>query len=497
MPQAHRSAELRFAALLGLAALVCAALALALAAGRAVSPAYGLIALLGAVAVGVLARAVAAGRLLEPLPLVAGVTLLAFVLRPLQLLLSEDELRLYRPPVGSVQALLEVRNQEIARFVTQQLSAPFDEVLVRGLLAVALFFVLFLAGYASRTARDLSRRAGRVAAGADALDLRPSIAVLLSLGLVAQIAVLASLGGPGAAAEGILHRRAGDVGYELSLTAAFPVTALVLWAAFHPPSTGRARLLFGAALADVTVFYLLLGSRALVMMPFFLLALVRHHLYRPWSLRALAAAFLAGLVLSSAYLAVRQATVNDSLAGALRHAPAYVADPRGVVNDNTAFDGLLGVVAIYGVSEPHGNGRSARDAVLSYVPRRLYAGKPEGGDIAFRKLLWGDAYEGGRPYGVIGALYLDFGWAGVAGGGLALGLLARVLLGLVREGAARPGRRLRVALFAMGMLVLYELLIGVWSIALGFLLQLAVPLTLALAIAWRVRWWRSAPRVAS
>ena len=60
---------------------------------------------------------------------------------------------------------------------------------------------------------------------------------------------------------------------------------------------------------------------------------------------------------------------------------------------------------------------------------------------------------------------------------LLVGIVARALLGLLRGPAV--GRAYRVALYAIGLVILYELVVDTLSLALGFVLTLALPFLIA------------------
>ena len=59
-------------------------------------------------------------------------------------------------------------------------------------------------------------------------------------------------------------------------------------------------------------------------------------------------------------------------------------------------------------------------------------------------------------------------------GALLIGVLARALLGLAAP-AATPGREYRVALYAIGLVIVYTLVVDTFSLALGYVLTLALP----------------------
>ena len=51
------------------------------------------------------------------------------------------------------------------------------------------------------------------------------------------------------------------------------------------------------------------------------------------------------VVFAAGLLGVRQATERETIGEALGSAPAYIVDPRGVLNDMTEFDGVFTATA--------------------------------------------------------------------------------------------------------------------------------------------------------
>ena len=72
-------------------------------------------------------------------------------------------------------------------------------------------------------------------------------------------------------------------------------------------------------------------------------------------------------------------------------------------------------------------------------------------------MVWGGDHCRAAPTAV-GDLWIDFGFPGVALGALLIGVLARALLGLAAP-AATPGRDYRVALYAIGLVIVYTLVV--------------------------------------
>lgn len=422
------------------------------------------------------------GRLVEPLPVVAGVVLTAFAGRALQLVRGVDELRSFRPSSGDLSTGFDLRSQEIALYMTRKLTVPPETALARALAALTLFAVAVGIAYRSAPGRRLAERAARLGAATDRLDLRFAVAALLGCGLLAHAVVYALIGGPVAALQNILGQSNLAVPFALLVAAGFPTVAVLLWYVWHPPGSRATRMAFVLAVAESVVFWATTGSRTHAFAPLFVLFIARHHVRRPWTAPQVAAIVLALTLTASTLLVIRQGTYSQSLGRAVAAVPQYALDPSATLFDNTTFDDFTAAVNLYGVTVPHGHGAAVTDAVRSFVPRRFDPDRPQGGDIEFRRLVLGDSYQGGRPYSVVGELYRDLGWAGIALGGLALGLLVRGLAGLAAGERPAPGRRLRIVLLALGLLILYGLLVGTYSIALGDLVEIGIPLALALIV---------------
>jgi oligosaccharide repeat unit polymerase len=435
-----------------------------------------LLALCAAASLPVAAWGVARGRIFEPLTVVAAAGALMFVARPLQLFVGwRDLYSFFDPPPGSA-GLVLLENQEIARWVTERLQEPLQPALTRALAAAAVFMVLFLVGYRLKLGDRFALRFSRLH-GPALLDLRLAVGGSLVLGLGAMTAIIARAGGPAASLEKAADQAALSESFVLFLLAGFGVAALLIWAAWRRPRTRPEWVAFSAAVLTVCAFSLVAGSRARVFLTLVALAVIKHYLWRPWRLRHVAAGLLLLLAFASGYVAFRQVADRGSLADAVSRSPEYVLDGRVVLNDITSFDNLLYVTTIYGRDRPHAHGAFLLDGVRSYLPRAVDPAKPDGGDIELRRVVWGEFLGAGRPPTAAGDLYLDFGFVGVVIGALLLGVVGRSLLGLL-DGQPE-GRTYRVALYAILLIVLYELVVDTFSIALGFLLTLGLPFLVA------------------
>jgi hypothetical protein len=227
----------------------------------------------------------------------------------------------------------------------------------------------------------------------------------------------------------------------------------------------------------------LLGSRTLVLIPLLLVAIVYNYTSRPIPLRVLVPAAIVGMLFFSTYLAVREATRTEPIASVLPDVPGYALDVRGLLNTSPVFDQFLEASIYIPQSSPYRYGGEFFSGISGQVPRVLYPGKPDPNDTEFRRLIWGERLQAGRPIGLVGGLYRDFGFAGIAFGAFLFGMLARGVAGLIPpDEAPSEGRRLRIALFAISAVVLYEFVVGGYSIAFGLAIQLFLPLLLAIKV---------------
>jgi hypothetical protein len=219
-----------------------------------------------------------------------------------------------------------------------------------------------------------------------------------------------------------------------------------------------------------------------------MIAVVTHFLRRRWRLRELLAGMVAVVVIAGGLLGVRQATRDESIGSALRSAPTYLTDPRGVVNDITEFDGLFYATTVIGSPREYRNPAPFRrggwfvEALRSYVPSDIDPGKPKSGDIEFRELIFNDEFKAGRPFTVIGDFWADFGFLGVALGALLVGVLARGFPGLVAGAPSRPGSEYRVILYSIVLVVFYIWLVNTYSVAIGFAITFGVPFVVVMHV---------------
>ena len=429
----------------------------------------------GALSLAVVTLAIRGRTFFEPLPLIAAVVAFAFFVRPLQLFLNYTDLLSYYVPTGPrADSLLRLEHQEISRFVTEKLDEPLQPALTHAIGACLLFLTLVIAGYRLPVGRRLARRLARVGRRDAGVNVRAAIVGCLLIGIAGQVAILASVGGVSESANSILDQETLDAGGAiLFIVAGFANVAVLIWAAWRRPATRLERVGFVALLLEVCAFHLIVGSRLRLVAVLFVLAVTMHYLWRRWRPIELAAGLVAFLVFATAYLGVREATEDRPFSEALGSAPKYLLDPRGLLNDSTEFDLLFVATSLVGDELPHKHGGWFVDALHSYVPSFIDPDKPESADVVFRKAVWGDRYEAGRPVTVIGDFYYDFGFPGIAVGSLLFGILARGLVGLLTP--TGDSRRYRVVLYAIAVMVLLVLLTNTYSIAFGFVLTLGLP----------------------
>ncbi|MGI8624268.1 MAG: hypothetical protein ACR2NB_12495, partial [Solirubrobacteraceae bacterium] len=201
-------------------------------------PGYWLLLIgLAAAAAGAAIWAACHRQVAAPLGLVALTVLGYFVIRPLNLALAADRLASssYDYFHSPLQSVLDLRSQEIELYANTKLLGAFDAALTRAVAAVALFFLAFLIGFGLRVGRRAATRLGRVGRSTEGADLRWVAPVWLVLGLLGQLAVIAVIGGPGAASRQLGTQANLAVSFSLLVLLNFSTVGLVLWTCFHPP----------------------------------------------------------------------------------------------------------------------------------------------------------------------------------------------------------------------------------------------------------------------
>jgi oligosaccharide repeat unit polymerase len=423
-------------------------------------------------------------RFFEPLPLLAAACGVLFVLRPFQLFIEWQDLYSYFPSLDPVRRLTLLEGQEVARFVGERVEEPLATALARALAACAVFLAVLLLGYRLGAGTWLARRLEQL--GSRARPMNPNVAIgcALAIGLVAQVLIVVRAGGPAASLEAASDQVALSESFVLFVLAGFAPAGVIVWAAWCRPRRRAEWAAFVLSVTAVCAFSVIAGSRGRIFLTLVALAVVVHFAWRPWRRRELVVGVGLLLAFVSSFLVFREVANDRSLKAAAEQAPRYVLDTRVIANDITSFDHVLYATTIYGRERDHRNGRFFVGAVRSFLPSALDPGKPEGGDIVFRKAVWGNDFRAGRPPTVVGDLFIDFGFAGVAIGGLLVGLLSRSLIGLLAGPFA--GRQYRIALYAILLLMLYEVVADTFSLALGYALTLLLPFLVAVHVFGRL-----------
>jgi oligosaccharide repeat unit polymerase len=429
------------------------------------------------------------GRLFEPLPLLAASCALLFLTRPIQLLLEWRDLYSHFFPADPIRHIVLLETQEVAFYVTERIDGPIGPPLARATAICAIFTVAMLAGYRFGRVGWIERRLEGLTGRGAPRNAVAAIAGALAIGIAAQAVIVARAGGPTASIETANDQNALSDSFALYFLAGFALMALVVWVAWHRPRSRAEWAGLVLAIAAVCGFAMIAGSRARVFVTLLVLAFVVHHLHRRWRWRELVAVGLLLLAFASSFGVFRQLTSIYSIGKSASLASEHVLDWRVIANDTTSFDHLLYAVTTYGVKRPHEHGRFLLDGARSYLPGVIDPNKPEGGDIVFRKVIWGDQFGAGRPPTAAGDFFIDFALPGVAVGGFLVGMAAWALLGLIRGGP--EGRPYRVALFAVLVVILYEFVVGTLSIALGFAITMLIPLLLTLHGLGRLPWPRA------
>lgn len=470
-----------------LAALACGVAVAALPAEAITQASHWLlIAILGTSALALVIWAARNDELLAPLGVLAMTMLFYFVVRPLELALSAGQIvgENYNYFATPLETINSITGQEISLYVHTRMNGDFEAAMGRATLAVTLFFLLALAGYVLPVSRRLAQGAARI--GSDMtrnIDVRWVVVVWLGLGLLGQAVIFVKIGGVGTATTQLgTQGNLTAVDFTLLILLNFYAAGLVLWICWHPPQGRGGKLVLGFALLEFSTFYMLLGSRTLVIIPVLLTVLAWSETVRPWRIRTLAVAAVIGLLFASAYLTLREDTRNRPFSEAIRDVPANAVNARTILNSSPVFDQLFMATNFIPESAGYRYGGELSQAVRGNLPGLLYEGKPESTDVTFRKLIWGERFLAGRPTGAPGEFYRDFGFAGIIVGSLLFGIFARGLSGLRARAGGEAGRPLRIALFVVGLLLLYQFAIGSYSLAFGSALAIGLPLFLGLKV---------------
>ena len=452
----------------------------------------------GVTSVAALAIQLRHGRFFEPLTVIVAFALISLSARALQLFIGAKDLLSNYPTPNPTDEYLRLETSETAQFATELLKQPLEPALTRAIAAVAIFVALVIVGYLLPWGPRLGEHLGRVGRRvARPVSLRALVWACLAIAAIGQVKLLIKVGGPGEALDTSFRHSVLRGGLVDHFLIGFGVVALLLWVAWTPPRSTRARVAFGLATLEMCAFFAIAGSRTRVVLLLGMLAIVTHYLVRRWRPIELAGALVVVVLFATALLGIRQATADKTTGEALGSAPTYLERPQGILNDLNEFDYLFEATSVIGSSDSYRRpaefqyGNGFWQAVHPFVPGAIDADKPESRDQEFRKIIWGKTQGEGRPYTIIGDFWNDFGFAGVVVGSLLFGLFSRALLGLVAKTPDRRGREFRVILYAMGLTLVYITVSTTYSVTVGFLVIFGLPLLLALfavrpAVDWMV-----------
>jgi hypothetical protein len=448
--------------------------------------AWGLLTVLGAGAGACVVIAARRQQLLTPFG-VLGLTVLGyFVIRPLQLLLSAGTLTHsgYNYLATPLQTVLDLNTSELTLFMNTRLTGTFDAAMARALAAMVLCFGLVLVAYTRPLAARAAVRLSQVGTGIKDRDLRGTIPVFLVIGACGQVLVLHKLGGLHAAATQIGTQGNLQVTFTDLVILNFYTAGLVMWVCWHAPASGWSWLGFAAATLELAGFYALLGSRTLILVPILLALVAFSEVVRPLPLRVFIPAVVCAALFAAGYLAAREDTTEHrSFTQIAASVPQHAFDVRAILNSSPVFDQFLEETDYIPAHAGYRYGGELGQGLAGQIPRFLDPHKPVSNDTSFRELIWGNEVGGGRPVGAVGEFYRDFGFVGVAIGGILLGFVIRAMMGLRARCGADAGRSLRTCLLVVGVLLLYQFLVGSYSLVFGEVLELGIPLAIALAVA--------------
>ena len=459
---------------LAVVAALAALLMLLLVSAANVSPVRALAWSIGIASLAGVAHEWSRGRLFSLAFITYVFTLTVFCIRPLYVWGNRSQLQFHEFPKNANAELKNLNSLELANFVTNRFSGNLERAMTFALLLGAVFLGCFLIGL-SIGSRHLSAKLPRLfGSRPDPTKLAKVVGVLLIVGFGTQLAQRVGVGGSLFA----------KTSFEASMLIRSALIGLLLWAAF-----GRLRGLFGVAFAVTTIAFVVLrasgGSRTEALLPILAIFVVIHVARRPIRRRELAVLILGGIMVTNAVLTTRVVAKTQPAATALVEGLKSSLDPSVAQGDNSLFDDFLLLTSIVPDEIPFQHGGRIVAGIKSAVPSVFYPGKPPQNEITFRRLVWGELYEGGRPYSHLGEFWFDFGWAGAIVGSLLMGLLAARF-----RDVGQPlvlGGDPSAAVLA-GILVpnFYVVIDGTYTIFLSALISFTVPLAVAMLALRRV-----------
>ena len=371
------------------------------------------------------------GRPFSPMVIVAAFAIQTFSLRPLFLLSHYDLLASFRPGATSEGGLAQLQSQELVLFLSTHLSAPLSSILLTSVQIGLVFVLAFgIAYYAPWTrglrAFVLSRPPLAMESARWSGGILTAVAIGFgALGLLAQMVLIARIGGIGGAIASLNTQKTLQAPFALIVLATLPTCAAVAWVALRRPNTLTLWWPVILLTGNQCLFWLLTGSRTRALLPIVAVLIVVHFTVRQWRNRELLAIVVALVFLATSLLVVRQASVGEPISKALGQAAQGKATVDVAVNDAAGFDAVVQLVSLSPGTIKRQDGRRLMDGVSAALPDILIPGqRPEGSDTWFRKQVWGNQFLAGRPLAFPGELWADFRILGVIVGALIFGTLA-------------------------------------------------------------------------
>lgn len=405
-----------------------------------------------------------------------------FGLRPLYLFATGAESAPYQSALNPFVSLSNVESQEIVLFFSSR-ALSLSRSAVTTIAFGLIFFLAFLVSYLIRGRLGQSSASERRASDVVAEPRRPfltsSTVVLAIVALISQAAVLGATGGLRRTANSLVTQDALSLPFYYYVGVSAGPIALCMFYASRQKLSGAARTLFFLAVAEVTLFAGLTGSRSRAVLPLALLFVIAHLTRRRFSTRRLVVIFTLIVVSASIFLVIRQETQKSSFSAAVSSAFTNPPTVGVLMNDNSTFDAATEAVALGPDYLNNQAGDRFVSGLAAAVPSVVYGeSKPQTSDVWFREQVWGNRFLGGRPFSLVGELWLDFGVLGLVLGGLALGwAVSRLDQSLAQASSTTSAERIVFTAFLVVML--WTLLGGGTSLFVGQLLLYGIPLIAA------------------
>jgi len=300
------------------------------------------------------------------------------------------------------------------------------DLMVPGLLCIVVGLIALNVGYLSPAGVAMAQRLPSF--NVSLCRRRWQLAILVSavLGLSAYLFMLHRVGGLGLLLANLAGRQAfyQEAGVNLIRLGLHFNDLAVLLAAWYYLKVRRTKW-FWAYMVLLTLLNLTTGSRTAVLTPWlflYLLVAIDNARWRSW--KVLVAVGLVFVVFATAYLAFRRSTrsgVGAELAAVTAETEAL--NPLELFAD---FDHLLAIIHLTPRYFAYQEGVTYLHVFALLLPQSVFSWQPRTVGGMLREAIE-PLGQGGRPAGAIGEGYLNFGYVGVFGAMLVLGLSLRTL----------------------------------------------------------------------